>query len=153
MAKVTTSQFIAAEPAAVFAAFTDLENTARVVNDILKVEMLTGGPVAIGTRFRETRMMFGKECTEEMEICLFEPDKVYGVRSESCGAVFQSTFHFHPEASGTRVDFEMEVRPQTFFAKLMSPLSSLMMGSVRTAINKDIQAVKQKLEAEGYRTA
>lgn len=49
---------------AVFEAISDLEHAAERIGAIKEIEMLTDGPVGKGTRWRETRLMFGKECTE-----------------------------------------------------------------------------------------
>lgn len=82
--EITTT--IAAPLARVFALFTDLEHAAQNIAAIQSLELLTPGPMRKGTRFRETRVMFGKQATEEMEVVDFVPGRSYSVAAESCGA-------------------------------------------------------------------
>ena len=65
MAAVSVSTQIAAPVAEVFALFTDLKNAPGRVKGIKRIELLTNGPVGVGTRFRETRVMFKRDATEE----------------------------------------------------------------------------------------
>jgi hypothetical protein len=105
-----------------------------------------GDQIAVGTRFRETRVMFGRESTEEMEITEFEPGRKYTVEANSCGAHFQSIFNFSPDGNSTNIDVEINSRPLTFFAKLMSPLGFLMAGSMKKMIRADIDQLKAYCE-------
>lgn len=130
----------------VFDAYSDFANAAEVVEGIVRIEMLTEGPVGVGTRFRETRVMFGRESTEEMEITEFKPGELVTVSAESCGAAFNSRFRFTPQGQTTRVDMDMETRPLTLFAKLMWPLGWLMMGSMKKMMQADMEQVKAACE-------
>lgn len=130
--RMKLSRRIDAPPEKVFALATDIENWADRMDGIVKVEMLTDGPVGVGTRFKETRIMFKKEAVEEMEVSKFEPDTLFTLRGESCGSIFESTHTF---------------RPVTFFARLMSPLCSLMAGSMRKCIEKDLDDLKSAAES------
>ena len=128
-----------------FQLFADFPNAARI-NGIEKVEMLTDGPIGVGTRFKETRIMFGKEATEEMEVTQFEPNKLYTVAADSCGARFESTFAFQPDGDQTEVKMCMKTEAVTLFAKLMSPLGFLMTGMVKKAIQSDINQLAEICE-------
>ena len=67
MAGITASLRIEAPVSTVFALATDLDGWAGRIKAITRIEKLTPGPVRVGTRFKETRKMFGKEATETME--------------------------------------------------------------------------------------
>lgn len=71
--KVEASCQIKAPREQVFAAFTDLPNLADKVTAITEIEMLTSGPVGVGTKFKETRIMFGKESSEVRKSPAFPP--------------------------------------------------------------------------------
>jgi hypothetical protein len=127
------------EPRRAFELFTDLNKAAERISGIEKLEVLTDGPIGLGTRFSETRMMFKKECTETMEITEFEHGKRYAVGCESCGCAYNSIFNFKPKGAGTEVELEVTGRPISFFAKVMSPLTALMFGSMmKKCIGKDM---------------
>lgn len=146
MARFTTTKNINASPDHVFEVFSDLRGAADRISAIKRMEVLTDGPVGVGTRFRETRIMFKREATEEMEVTTFVPGHHYTLHCESCGSTFDTVFRFTPDGSATRVDVEFQCRTVSFFAKIMSPLSSLMMGWCMKAFDKDLEELKKAIE-------
>ncbi len=132
---------------AVFDIFSDIPRAEEMIDDIIKIEMLTDGPVGVGTRWRETRMMFKREATEEMWVTAFEPGTSYTVGCESCGCEYETAWRFETEGDATLVEFEMGYRPLTFFAKVMSPLGRLMMPMMKKCFEKDFQALKTLAES------
>jgi len=136
-----------------FEVFSDLRRAPERIPDIISLEVLSEGPVGVGTRFRETRKVFGKEATEEMEVVAYEPGRVYAVECESCGARYRSEFTFRGGASGgTDVEMSMRVTPLSMMAKLMSPLAGMAMGSMKKAIGRDLEALKAVAEGEAVST-
>ena len=133
----------------VFDVYTDFANAADTISAITKMEVLTDGPIGLGTRWKETRVMFGKECTEEMEISAFEPNKRYEVLGNSCGAEFRTDIAFEPLSTNeTKVTMSMSSKPQTFMAKVMGGLMGWMMtGGMKKAIKKDMEDIKTHLSA------
>ena len=130
----------------VFATFIDFKNCPGTIDGIERIEMLTDGPVGVGTRFRETRTMFKREATEEMQIIAFEAPRSYRLGCDSCGARYETEFRFTADDSATRVDVQVTIQPLTFFAKLMSPLGWMMSGMLRKCVEKDIDDLKAALE-------
>lgn len=152
MPKCTIATRIAAPVEEVFKLFADFEHAPGRIQGIKKLEVLTAGPVGVGTRFRETRVLFNREATEEMEITAFEPNRGYTIGCQSCGAVYTSVFRFQPDGDGTLVTVDFETRAQSVLAKLMAPLGWLMMGTVKKCIQQDIDDLKKVAETAG-RTA
>ncbi|HEY2784187.1 MAG TPA: SRPBCC family protein [Fimbriiglobus sp.] len=148
MKPIAFSEHVTAPQSATFAAFADFPNVAGRIPEILKVEMLTPGPVKKGTRFKETRKMFGKEATETMEVTAYRPPLAYELSAISSGVAFTSTFQFVPEKGGTRVDCTLVTQPQTFFAKLMAPLGWLMKGTMIRCMKRDVAALKAYVESQ-----
>ena len=151
MPTVTVSEVVNAPPTATFAAFSDLPNADKMIEAIRKLEILTEGPVGKGTRFRETRTMFGRDATEIMEITAWNPQgspPSYTVHGESCGTTFDTTFYFHSENGGrsTRVEFKMVTRPVTLFAKVMSPMAFLMSGMMKKCFLAELGDMKRHIE-------
>src|SRR5262249_42210999 len=117
------------------------------IPSIKRIEMLTNGPVGVGTRFKETRNMFGKEATETMEVTAFDPPRSYALGCNSCGCIYDSRLDFIPSAGGTKVTMSFNVKAVSFFAKLMSPLSRLFSGMMRKCFEGDLEAVKKAAES------
>lgn len=148
MPRITVSRHIQAPPATVFHYAADLRNAAGRIKNIRKLEVLTDGPVRKGTRFRETRVMFGREATEEMEILEFDPPKRYDVGCESCGCRYHSTLLFRPSGGATEVEFTFDAQPLTLFAKIMSVLMAPMCKKMMNECAKDIDDLRAAIETE-----
>ena len=140
MATVSFKERVNAPAKQIFGVMTDISNSPEFISGIKSVDMLSDGPIGVGTRWKETRIMFGKEATEEMWITEFVENEMYTVEAESCGAKYKTLFKFqHVDNYTTDVTMEMNVTPVTFTAKLMSPLSYFMKGAIIKAIKKDLE--------------
>jgi carbon monoxide dehydrogenase subunit G len=146
MLQFTLEKHIAAPPARVFAAASDFQNAPQRIRGIERVEMLTSGPVGVGTRFKETRVMFKKEATEEMEVTAFDPPRSYTLGCESCGCRYSTVLRFTPKDAGTDVSFTFEAVPLTSIAKVMSFLMKPMIKSSLKMIARDLDDLKASLE-------
>lgn len=149
MASAKVEKIIKAPVERVFELATDLRNAPGRISRILKMEVLTEGPVGTGTRFRETRKIFGKEHTEEMEITEFESPARYVVKAESAGCLYRTEFLFSPEGDGTKLVMSFEATPVTLAAKLMAPMMKSMMGSVVKECDQDLEDIKTAAESSG----
>jgi carbon monoxide dehydrogenase subunit G len=148
MAGLSLSKQIDAPIESVFDVATDLAHAAEHIRGIKKIELLTPGPVALGTRWRETRKMMGHESTETLEITAFNRPRHYTVGCNSCGCYFESTFSFVPEGNTTKVTIDLRAEARTFFAKLMSPLGKLMLGkTMRKCLEDDLDDLKRVAES------
>ncbi len=146
--KLVLEETIAAPIQAVFELFTDLSHAADHIDPIQSLEVIGKGPVGKGTRFRETRVMFGKQATEEMEITAFDPPRSYRIEAESCGSHFCTVYSFEGGQRETRVTMETTSRPLSLFAKVVGPLMGLMMkGAMKKAMCADHANLKAVAEA------
>lgn len=151
MPGLTMTQSMVAPVELVFDLATDLPRAAEHIDGIDKIEMVTEGPVGVGARWRETRTMFGRSSTEELEVTAFDRPNSYRAAGESCGCAFEFTFRFQPTVEGTDVTLEMTWRAVTLAAKLMSPLGSLMMSGCKKAVQQDLLDLKRAAETKNTR--
>lgn len=146
MMEFTVAREIARPPAEVFAAAADFAGAPARITGIRSVEMLTDGPVGVGTRFRETRIMFGREAKETMEVTVFEPGHRYVLEAESHGCRYVSEIKVEPAGAGSRWTMSFRGEPRTLTAKivgfLMRPLARVMVN----ACAKDADDLKRSLE-------
>lgn len=148
MPSITVERSIRATPERVFDVSTNVREWADIVPAITRVEVLTDGPVGLGTRFRETRKMFGKEATEEMEFVQFERPRRYALGAESHGCRYLTSFEVVPNGDESRLVMTFTGEPQTFAAKLMSFVMKPMMKKMADMCAKDLEAVKARAETK-----
>lgn len=141
MKEFLVSHEVAAPPARVFEVFSDIDASPARIPAIVKIERLVPGPTRVGTKWKETRKMFGQEATETFEIVAFDPGRSYAMGCNSCGMDMRMEFQFHPVPKGTRVDFRVACQPRSFLSRLMAPLGAMMMGSMLKACRGDIEAL------------
>ena len=148
MASIELQTQIAAPIDVVFEHLTDFANAPQMVNGITNVKMLTEDPLRVGTRFEETRVMFGKEAVEQMEVTALEPPRLYTLGAESHGSRYASTFRLDERDGGTHVHLDFQATPLTLVAKVMSVLMKPMMKSVMNECAKDLEDIKNFVEAK-----
>ena len=128
---------------AVFDAVADASNFSRAVPDIVRVEFLGESRVGVGTRFRETRVMRGREASTVLEVTEYVRNERVRMVADAGGTVWDSLFTVMGvgEGDGERVRLElvMEARPYRLMARLLVPL---MRRVVAKAVEGDMDAVK-----------
>src|SRR5262245_7473484 len=146
MTTVTVTSGIAAPVDRVFGVFTDIEHSAEHVSGIKKLEILTSGGFRLGTRWREVREVLGREVSEEMEVTAFERNRTYTITNDAHGTRVDTVFSFESSAEGTKVTIEFELEPQSFAARLLSPLGWALAGKIRDAMTQDMADLKRAAE-------
>lgn len=136
--RIEVAHEIAAPAEIVFAVLADIPRWPEVLPVIRSLEMLTPGPVAVGTRFRETRVMHGREASEEMTVATLEPPRRLVLTAESHGARYTADHILEPAPRGTRLVLKFEGRPVTFLAKLLLPLAKLAAGGLKRQLESDL---------------
>ena len=151
MPTITVSQHFASNPQIAFDVISDFPNAADYIDGILKVEMLTDGPIAVGSRVRETRIMMGREATEEMEVTKMVAPNEFVVEAFSRGTEYITSYSLAPEPNGTKVTLVFKANPQTFMSKVMAAIFSRMMPTIADLMQKDL--IQASFEAERRATA
>ena len=152
MVKYTLGRDVDAPPERVFNLASDFAGSPERISGIERVEILTDGPVGVGTRFKETRIIFKREATEEMEVTEFEPPHRYRLMAESCGCRYQTDILVKPKpGGGSRIEFEFVPTPLTMTAKVMSFVFRPLMKSMLKLMERDLDDVKRAAE-EGSRS-
>ncbi|WP_462418658.1 SRPBCC family protein [Kytococcus sp. Marseille-QA3725] len=135
----------------VFERLRDLEHATERISGIEGVEVLAGpARIEVGTRWRETRRMFGQEATEEMEVVELVPDSHYTTEAVHEGIRYLSGFRVAPVATGwgeaTRVTMDFSAEALTRRACLASLLMRPMARMVAAQCRADLLDVKASFE-------
>lgn len=148
MIRTAVSRTIDAAPEVVFSIVSDISNYSEAVPHLVRVEFLTDQRVGVGARFRETRVMRGREATTEIEVTEFVANERVRMVSDEGGTIWDTVFTVTPlgDGGGARLDMVMDARPYRILSRLMAPL---IKGVVAKAIAADMDAVKAYCEGGG----
>lgn len=130
----------------VWAIVTDIENAKDRITCIKDIEILEKPSSGfVGLKWKETREMFGKEAVETMWIKESKENEYYVTEAINSGCIYHSTVALQEKDGGVELTMSFKSTPQSFFAKLMSPLMLMMKGMIRKAFEKDLEDIKQVL--------
>lgn len=107
MWSIEVSRHVEAPAVVVWEVLTDLEGMARHLPDIIELERLSDdgpGTYQRGTRWRETRKMFGHEATEVMEVASVDPPRRTDIVAEQGGYRYDTGFGLTPAGNGAEPD-------------------------------------------------
>ncbi len=135
---------VAAPAATVWALITDIENSPQVVAGIDKVERLDDASgFAVGTKWRETRTMFGKTATEDMTVTVVDPGRSYTTEAHNRGVRYLSSMTVEPTGADSCVlsmHFSAEVSG-LLNKTLGAVVGRLMMGTTRKMMQQDLNDI------------
>jgi carbon monoxide dehydrogenase subunit G len=148
----TTSltQHIQAPPEKVWSVITDIPGSAATLSGVDSVQLLSDGPYGEGTRWKETRKMFGRSETVEMWVADAERNRGTTVKAVQGGADYTTRFSLVPRDGGTdlTLTFSAEVIKPTPFSKIMMLLFGGMgLAATRKALAKDLAEIAAKAES------
>ncbi len=139
MSRTTVVRTIDAPIEKVFDTVAHIENFSKAIPHIVGTEFLSDVKSGVGTRFRETRRMGGKETTTELEVTEYiENDRVRMV-ADAGGTVWDTLFEVAPESDHVKLTASMDARAYKLMSKLVYPF---IKGFVQKAIESDMDSVK-----------
>ena len=148
MSQLEISRNISAPTDRVWAIITDIEGSPAVISGIDEVERLSDDAgFKVGTRWRETRTLFGKEATEEMEVTAIDEHRSYTVEADSRNVHYTSVFTLQPADDGSSLRMTFEGVPRGAFTKFMAAtVGRLMKGPTRKALQRDLDDIAAAAE-------
>lgn len=144
MRELTVSQQVGAQPESVWAVITDLDTFERTISAVEKVERLDDGDgFGLGTRWRETRKMFGRTATEEMEVTSIDDGLSYVTEADSHGAHYRTVMTVEPSGSGgTRLSTTFGAEPHGLVTKVVAAtVGRLFERATRKALEQDLAEI------------
>ncbi len=144
--QIEVSASIVAQPHIVFGVMTGVERWPDFLRGIERVELLTPGPLAVGSKFRETRKMYGREAAEEMSVALLDPPRRMDLIAENHGARYLVVHELQAEGNGTRLTLHFGATPLTLAARIFVVIGFLFVGSIRRQLQQDLDDVKAEAE-------
>ena len=119
--------YIDAPVETVFTITTDFDHAPLIMENVVKTEKLTEGPMQVGTRVKEVRNIRGKEAETVLVISEFIPNQKYTVKSENFGMTVEYHYHFMAKENGTTVDFNGLIHTKGLKNALIKPLFEMIL--------------------------
>lgn len=148
---IDLSRHVAAAPEQVWRVLSDIPGAAGTLSGVNRVEMLSEPPYGVGTRWRETRTMFGKQATEEMWVTAADAPHRTVVEAESAGTHYTTTFTVQPSGQGSLLKLEFagklvsESRLQVILWKAFGRIGLRAAAKAMRVDLDDIAAAAEKL--------
>ena len=146
--KISCSTQVNAPKEKVWDIITNIEKAADHISGIKSVEVLEKPEAGvIGLKWREVRVMFGKEAEETIWITEAVENAYYQTRAESHGAIYISKMAVDEQNGVSTLTMSFDGQAQTAGAKIMSALMGWMFkkGTIK-AIEQDLADIKAKAE-------
>ena len=133
----------------VWKAIVDFKNCSNYIESIVKLEIIDDPKdTLVGFKWKETRVMFGKEATETMWITDYVENEFYQTRAESHGSIYISRLSIELEEKHTKLTKSFSAEAQTFSAKIISTcMGFIIKGSMKKAVMKDLDNIKMHVES------
>ncbi|MDN5901379.1 MAG: SRPBCC family protein [Brachybacterium sp.] len=151
--RIGLTQYIDASPQAVWAVVSDVGAAADILSGIDAVELLTDGPYGVGTRWRETRTMFGMKDTMTMEVAESAPGYRTVVLSPVGDLLYRTEFTLRPHPSGgteLAMSFGADQPPQTGVKALAASLLARMgLRAAQKSMEQDLLDIAAAARAWG----
>lgn len=148
MKPVILSVNVAAPPARVWSIVTDIENATTNLPAIKRLEFIGPARQGPGTRWRETRVCFGREVTEELVISEWRPPHEYVVTTQHRGSANRCAVRVRAVGTGAQLEYEFSITAHTLVARVASTLMlPFIEKAIRKALSDDLDALKQRCES------
>ena len=127
----------------VFKTVANISEFSKAIPHIVKVEYLSKITSGVGTRFRETRLVKGKESPTELEVTEYVENERVRLIADSHGTVWDTVFVVKREGDNTKLTMTMDARSSRIITRVVVFMIS---GMVKKTIERDMDSVKAYCE-------
>ena len=144
MVKIEKSILIHRPVAEVFAYLSNWENAPQWQSGLLESRQTTSGPVGVGTQYIGARKFLGRRLEGTAEICAYEANRSFSIKSVSSQTPFVQNFVFKPEAGGVRLTTDLKLQA----GGLMGLAEPLIAAGAKREFEADFDTLKDFLESQ-----
>lgn len=148
--QLEVSRHTSASPDEAWAVLTDVEGSVEHLSAVTAVQRLDDiEGFGVGSRWRETREMFGREASEELEVTAVEEGRSYTVEADNRGTHYTSVVTVEPDGAGSRITmtFGAEQSSGRFGRLVARTVGKAFEGATRKALQQDLDDVAAAAEA------
>jgi len=94
--KIELERTVRAPIERVWSVLTDVAHADQTLRGVTRIELTTDGPYGVGTQWRETRRMFGRETTEQLRVTVADEPTRTVIEADSAGVHYVTEFTLAP---------------------------------------------------------
>jgi len=144
MTRIEESVIIRCPADRVFVYTTEAKSWPKWHGTMPEAEQTSQGPVGVGTTFRGKNRMMGQTSEWTAKVTEYEPYKKWGKLIDSGSVIIDDKLIFDPAEGGTKFTMVYDVKVGGF----LTPLSLMIVSSMRKQLKKDLLNLKGILEAQ-----
>ena len=122
----------------------DFSKAPRWRNLVREIEILTPGPLRVGSELKITFDVQGRQKRAVSEVWALEPGRRFGVRNTEQNVTGVFEYHLAPDGDGTRISVTCSIQPRGYMWLL---LPWLLTGN-RVRYTEQLPNLKQEMERE-----
>ena len=150
--QISVTRTIAVRPPTAFATLADIAKWPAMIGSVKSLEMLSSGPIRVGTRIRAQRIMLGRETTEEMEIVEIERPRRLRLAGNSSDLHYERDHIIDAIQTGSRLTLICRPRPATQVGRAALPfITPLMEIKLRDELEQDLADLAAAILAHASR--
>jgi len=137
--QIDLAKTVAAQAATAFQTVADVMNWPAIIRSISSVEVLTPGPIRVGSRLREFRIWLGHRAILELEVATMERPHRFRLLVQHPDLHHEIDYVIDAVYGGCRLMLVFRSRPATAAGKTLQPLMSPFMAiALRDEIENDL---------------
>ena len=145
---ISVSEEITAPRERIWNIITDIDTWADTIAGIVSIEVINRPKSGVvGLKWREKRVLFGKEAVETMWITAAEPNSWYETRAENHGAIYSTRLSLDDSNDKVVLTMTFSAKPTTIASKLMSVIGFMFNGTMRKMLQKDLTDIRRVAES------
>jgi carbon monoxide dehydrogenase subunit G len=150
MSELSVSRDVSVSPEELWGLITDLDRSPNVISAVTSVERLDDGAgFEVGTKWRETRLIFGRESTEVLEVTEMDQGRSYTVEADSGGAHYRSVITVEPAPAGSTITITFGAEAAGAVSKVLAgTIGRLFDGGTRQALVQDLDDIAVVAESD-----
>jgi len=144
---ITVSEEINAPRELIWNIITDIDTWADTIAGIVSIEVINRPETGVvGLKWKEKRVLFGKEAIETMWITAAEPNSWYETKAENHGAIYSTRLSLDDSSDKVVLTMAFSAKATTIVSKLMSVISFMFNGAMRKMMQKDLTDIRRVAE-------
>jgi uncharacterized membrane protein len=144
---ITVSEEINAPRERIWNIITDIDTWADTIAGIVSIEVINRPETGIvGLKWKEKRVLFGREAVETMWITAAEPNSWYETKAENHGAIYSTRLSLDDSSGRVVLTMAFSAKATTIASKLMSVMSFMFNGTMRKMLQKDLTDIRRVAE-------